>query len=220
MNQVNEFVMHASFFPHRALMRDTEMLNRIAGRIDSLSKLQLSQLSKWYEFYWNMMEEHHQAEDDIMFVAIEKRLNAPSESIEHMETEHNRLQFLIDEIKRLIGEAVRENGSVLKIKEQLSACTKELLQLFTSHIGKEEKYVVEKMTAHFTPAEQRAIENRVKRKAPVKYLSYMIPWLHESLSAEENQQFDASLPRVVKLLNHFFWKGKYERLITPVRSMI
>lgn len=217
---LNEFVMHASFFPHRALMRDTEMLNKISNRIDALSKQQLAQFRKWYEFYWNMMEEHHQAEDDIMFVAIEKRLNAPSESIEHMETEHNRLQFLIDEIKRLIGEAERESGSLLKIKEQLTSYTKELLQLFSSHIGKEEKYVIEKMTNFFTPAEQRAIENRVKRKAPIKYLSYMIPWLYESLSAEENQQFDASLPRVVKLLNHFFWKGKYERMVSPLRSMI
>src|SRR6185295_15821839 len=128
-----DFVMQGSFFAHRALMRDTQMLNSLAHRIDSLSREQITQLRKWYEFYWNMMEQHHQAEDDILFLELEKRMDQPSERIETMEVEHNRLQFLIDEIKRLIGEAERATGSVENLKSPLSKYTAELLQLFSSH---------------------------------------------------------------------------------------
>jgi vacuolar-type H+-ATPase subunit I/STV1 len=166
-----------------------------------------------------MMEQHHSAEDDILFVAIEKRLDRPSEIIEGMEVEHTRLQFLIDEIKRLIGEAGREENNLESIKKELESAATELMQLFSHHIKEEEKYVYENMTTHFTPAEQRSIEARVKRKAPVRYLSYMIPWLHDSLSSGEKIKFDKELPWTARILNYLFWKEKYERIATPVKKM-
>jgi hemerythrin-like domain-containing protein len=215
----HDFVMQGSFFAHRALMRDTEMLDTVAGNIDSFSEEQISKFRRWYEFYWKMMEAHHQAEDDILFLEVEKKLNQPSETIEGMEVEHNRLRFLIDEIKRLIGEAEREVNSVEKLKSKLSNYTAELLQLFSSHIAKEEKFIYERMTSHFTPAEQRRIEERVKRKAPMTYLTYMIPWLHDSLSADEKKKLDLSLPWTIKLLNRFFWKEKYNRIAAPVKGL-
>lgn len=212
--------MQGSFFAHRALMRDTQMLNSVASRINSFSKEQISKLRKWYEFYWTMMEQHHQAEDDILFLELEKRMNQPSEIIEAMEVEHNRLQFLIDEIKRLIGEAEREPASVETLKAELTRYTGELLHLFSSHIAGEEKYVYEMMTSHFSPTDQRAIEEKVKRKAPMTYLSYMIPWLHDSLSIEEKKRLDRALPWTAKLLNHFFWKEKYNRIAAAVKELV
>ena len=97
---MNQFVMQGSFFAHRALTRDVKLLNSIAQRIGMLNRDQLGAVRKWYDFFWNMMEAHHAAEDDLLFRAVEERLEAPSEVIEVMEVEHNRLQFLIDEIKK------------------------------------------------------------------------------------------------------------------------
>ena len=215
-----DFVMQGSFFAHRALTRDTQMLNSLTNRIDSLSKEQITQLRKWYEFYWNMMEQHHQAEDDILFLELEKRMDQPSEIIEAMEVEHNRLQFLIDEIKRLIGETEREPDSVKTLKPDLTQYTRELLHLFSSHIAGEEKFVYEMMTTHFSPGDQRGIEEKVKRKAPITYLSYMIPWLHDSLTPEEKKRLDRELPWTAKLLNRFFWTEKYNRIAKPLKELI
>ncbi len=214
------FVMQGSFFAHRALTRDTQMLNAIALRLDSFSKEQITIVRKWYEFYWNMMEAHHQAEDDILFLAVEKKMNAPSEIIESMEIEHNRLQFLIDEIKRLIGEADRNAGAITNLKSSLTKYTGELLQLFSAHIGREEKYVHEIMTSHFSPVEQRRIEEQVIRKAPMSYLSYMVPWLHDSISGEEKVRLGQSLPLTAKILNKLFWQKKYERIAKPVKELV
>lgn len=216
---MNQFVMQGSFFAHRALSRDVELLHAIAQRIERLNQQQLEQLGKWYEFFWNMMEAHHAAEDDLLFRAVEERLEAPSEIIEVMEVEHNRLQFLIDEIKRLLGELHR-NGAAEPLNKELQYHTAELLKVFTGHIRKEEQYILEKMKAHFTPQEQRHIEEEVKRKAPVRYLSYMVPWLRDSLSAEENKMLDESLPWSARLMNMFFWKNKYDRLMIPVKAMV
>lgn len=216
---MNEFVMQGSFFAHRALSRDAGWLHTIALRIDQLTQAELLQLKEWYQFFWNMMEAHHAAEDDLLFRAVEERLEAPSEVIEVMEVEHNRLQFLIDEIKRLLGHLSR-NGSSPEMKAELQKHTTALLKVFTEHISKEEAYILEKMQAHFTPEEQRRLENQVKRKAPVRYLSYMIPWLYDALSPEENQLLDASLPWSARLMNKWFWKNKYERLIAPVKMMV
>lgn len=216
---MNQFVMQGSFFAHRALTRDVELLNDIAQRIDQLKQEELNQLKKWYEFFWNMMEAHHAAEDDLLFRAVEERLEAPSEIIEVMEVEHNRLQFLIDEIKRLLGELQR-NGQAPDLNKELQFHTAELLKVFTGHIIKEEKYILEKMKAHFTPEEQRNIESQVKRKAPVRYLSYMIPWLRDSLSTEENKILDDSLPWSARLMNNLFWKNKYDKLMKPVKGMV
>jgi hemerythrin-like domain-containing protein len=220
MEEKYEFIMQGSFFPHRALIRDTVMLHQLGMQIDSFSKEQISQIRKWYEFYWNMMESHHQAEDDILFFELEKKMDAPSETIEGMEIEHNRLQFLIDEIKRLIGEAERQADSSITVKSKLSEYTKELLELFAEHIEKEEKYIYEKMTSYFTPAEQQRIENLVKRKAPIRYLTYMIPWLHDSLSEKEKDVLDRSLPLSIKILNRFFWKKRYDRIAIPVKNLV
>lgn len=216
---MNQFVMQGSFFAHRALSRDVELLNAIAHRIERLNQQQLDQLRRWYEFFWNMMEAHHAAEDDLLFRAVEERLEAPSEIIEVMEVEHNRLQFLIDEIKRLLGELHR-NGAHESLNKELQYHTAELLKVFTGHIRKEEQYILEKMKAHFTPQEQRHIEDEVKRKAPVRYLSYMVPWLRDSLTAEENKMLDESLPWSARLMNMIFWKNKYDRLMAPVKAMV
>jgi len=215
----NEFVMQGSFFAHRALLRDTEMLLAVSKEIDSFTKDEVLSIRKWYEFYWTMMEQHHAAEDDIMFLEIEKRLNHPSETIEGMEMEHNRLQFLIDEIRRLIGEAERANENVSIIKNDLERYAAELLQLFSHHIREEEKYVYEKMTTLFSPHDQRRIEERVKRKAPVKYLSYMIPWLQDSLTPDEKNDFDRRLPLSARAFNYLFWKEKYKRIAAPVQQL-
>jgi hemerythrin-like domain-containing protein len=216
---MNQFVMHGSFFAHRALMRDAEMLNTIALRIERLSQEELHLLNRWYDFFWNMMEAHHAAEDDLLFRAVEKKMEQPSETIEEMEVEHNRIQFLIDEIKRVIGELERTDKKVLLCKE-LQLHTDALLNVFNAHIMKEEAYILEKMKAHFTINEQRKIENEVKRKAPVRYLSYMVPWLHDSLSVEENKILDQSLPWTAKLMNRFFWKNNYTRLLSPVKTLL
>ena len=215
---MNQFVMQGSFFAHRALTRDVRLLNAIAQRVDQLKQEQLDAVVKWYEFFWNMMEAHHAAEDDLLFRAVEERLDAPSEVIEVMEVEHNRLQFLIDEIKRLLGELQR-NGITAIISKELQFNTSELLKVFMGHIAKEEAYMLEKMTAHFSPDEQRRIEEEVKRKAPVRYLSYMIPWLHDALSAEENKLLDESLPWTARLMNKWFWKNRYDRLMRPLKGM-
>ena len=139
--------------------------------------------------------------------------------IEVMEVEHNRIQFLIDEIKRLLGELER-TGSSPSLNKELQYNTSELLRVFRGHISKEEKYILEKMSAHFSEQEQRQIESQVKRKAPVRYLSYMIPWLYSSLSPEENKLLSASLPWSAKLMNRFFWKEKYTRLVQPLMEMV
>lgn len=210
--------MQGSFFAHRALMRDTELLVKLSQRIDGMSREEISQFGNWYGFYWNMMEQHHSAEDDVLFIEIEKRLGKPSEVIEAMEVEHTRIQFLIDEIKRLIGEAGR-GRNLQAVRADLEKFSAELLALFSQHISEEEHYVHENMTAHFTPAEQNRIEERVKRKAPVRYLSYMIPWLNDALTGEEKMIWNKSLPYSARLLNRFFWKEKYERTIAPVRAL-
>jgi hemerythrin-like domain-containing protein len=200
-------------------MRDTKLLVELSHRIDLMSKEEIGHFRKWYGFYWNMMEQHHSAEDDILFIEIEKRLNKPSEIIEGMEVEHTRLQFLIDEIKRLIGEAGRNDRNLLLIKTDLEKYATELLRLFSHHISEEEKYVHDKMTAHFTPREQNKIEERVKRKAPVRYLSYMIPWLSDALNGEEREIWNRSLPLSARLFNKLFWKEKYKRTVAPVSEL-
>ena len=218
-NRKYEFVMQGSFFARRALLRDTEMLVELSRRLDLMNKDEIGHFMRWYGFYWDMMEQHHSAEDDILFIEIEKRLNKPSEIIEGMEVEHTRLQFLIDEIKRLIGEAGRHDRNLLLIKTDLEKYATELLRLFSHHISEEEKYVHEKMTAHFTPEEQNKIEERVKRKAPVKYLSYMIPWLNDALTGDEKKIWNRTLPWSAKVFNHFFWREKYERIVSPVKAL-
>lgn len=218
MDQRQEFVMHGSFFAHRALMRDAELLKKISQRVHELTKEELDQLKKWYDFFWNMMEAHHAAEDDLLFRAVEERLDQPSEVIEVMEVEHNRIQFLIDELKRILGELGR-NGSSASLNSQFQSNAVELLKVFRSHITKEEKYIFEKMSALFTEREQLKIEQEVKRKAPVRYLSYMIPWLSDSLSQEENKILDQSLPAMARIMNRWFWKEKYRRMALPVKAM-
>jgi hypothetical protein len=164
------------------------------------------------------MEAHHASEDDLLFRAVEERLDQPSEVIEVMEVEHNRIQFLIDELKRILGELGR-SGSSTSLDEQFQSNAGELLKVFRNHITKEEKYIFEKMSALFTEREQLNIEQEVKRKAPVRYLSYMIPWLSDSLSPDENKILDQSLPVMARIMNRWFWKEKYRRMSLPVKAM-
>lgn len=47
----------------------------------------------------------------------------------------------------------------------------------------------------------------------------MIPWLHDALSAEENTLLDESLPWTARLMNKWFWKNRYDRLMRPLKGM-
>jgi hemerythrin-like domain-containing protein len=214
------FMMQGSFFAHRALLRDTQWLHRLTLKVDSLSRDEIKKFRRWYSFYWEMMEAHHSAEDDLLFHEIEKRLRHPSETIEALEVEHNRLQFLIDEIKRLLGEAERAEKIMRSLKDQLTGHSGELLRLFTIHIAGEEKYVTENIMRLFTAEEQLQLAEKVKRKAPTHYLSQLIPWLTESLTQEEKEQLTHSLPWTARVINYFFWNERYHRMAVPVKELL
>ncbi|MCS6917192.1 MAG: hemerythrin domain-containing protein [Chitinophagales bacterium] len=187
----SHLALRSTFFAHRALLRDVELLHRSLQALSGYSSEQLLRLQKWYLQFRKLLERHHQAEDHVLFQELERRSGSPSEAIEDIEAEHQHLQFLLDEIQGLLHCAVAEGQRNINLLQQRGIA---LLELMRSHIASEERLVVNMMNARWSHDDQWQLESKLRRQDPFAYQVYYVPWVEDRLNSEERHHLYRLVP--------------------------
>ncbi|MCS6990588.1 MAG: hemerythrin domain-containing protein [Chitinophagales bacterium] len=203
------FALQTPFYGHRALMRDLSLLQQQIINLDKYRKAELKALHQWFRHFRSLLDKHHQAEDHFLFQELERRIGLPSEEIEAIETEHQHLQFLLDEMDGLLLRALTQAAADVQplLQERMIL----LAQQFHQHIKHEEELICQMVEKQVSHSEQLRLDRRLRQRAPLSYQALFVPWVHDVLSDSERRLLYERVPWYVRLWVRVCTQRRHQR---------
>lgn len=205
---------------HKAIRRELERLHEEVLAIQKgdpclcqcYAHARIQRLFHRYHFLRLVTKHHSNAEDEVIFPTLDRRVKnvAPTYSLEH-KGEND----LFDEVFELLNSTVKckDNGP-LKLSQDLVCCTEAIHTSLFQHMSKEEKQVFPLLRQHFSFREQASLVWQFMCTIPVNLMEKFLPWLMSSLSIDERKDTIKCMHKIIpeeKLLREvlFTWlEGK------------
>ncbi|CAJ1951937.1 unnamed protein product [Sphenostylis stenocarpa] len=196
-----------SFF-HKAIRNELDTLHRLAMAFATGNCSDIQPLFQRYHFLRSMYRHHSNAEDEVIFPALDIRVKnvAQTYSLEH-QGESEIFEHLFD----LLNSSIDNDESFPK---ELASCTGALQTSVSQHMAKEEEQVFPLLLEKFSLEEQASLVWQFLCSIPVNMMTEFLPWLSASISTDESQDLRNCLSKIVpeeKLLQKviFTWmEGK------------
>ncbi len=212
--------MHTSFYAHRALVRDALLLDDLVRHAHRLQPNQHTMVLRWFRLFRFLFEAHHHNEDDMLFHYMELHMNRPSEQIELLEQDHVRLQFLLDELSRLLRALNRPEAQVDQVQSSAKRYSEQLVACMKQHVELEEQYTREVIDRHMDAFQQKRLEARMRRRASWRYLVYLLPWVSSSLTLQEREALEQFVGLPFRLLSRWYFSKQYSKISEPVYALL
>ncbi|KAM1737694.1 hypothetical protein ACFX13_016123 [Malus domestica] len=193
-------------FFHKAIRKELDALHRLAMAFATGKRTDIQPLLERYHFLRSIYKHHSNAEDEVIFPALDIRVKnvAQTYSLEH-EGETNLFYHLFE----LLSSNAKNDEN---FPRELASCTGALQTSISQHMAKEEEQVFPLLIEKFSVAEQAALVWQFLCSIPVNMMAEFLPWLSSSVSPDEHQDLRKCLSKIVpgeKLLQQviFTWMG-------------
>ncbi|KAK4804888.1 hypothetical protein SAY86_004705 [Trapa natans] len=198
---------------HIAIRKDLEYLDIESGKLGNCDETFLRQFIGRFRLLWGLYRAHSNAEDDIVFPALESKeaLHNVSHSytLDHKQEEklfediscvlselsqlHERLQkySMIVENYDIDFSAINDEDCKQKYKElatKLQGMCKSIKVSLDQHIFREELELWPLFGEHFTVQEQDKIVGRIIGTTGAEVLQSMLPWVTAALTLDEQNK--------------------------------
>ncbi|XP_048329443.1 zinc finger protein BRUTUS [Ziziphus jujuba] len=192
---------------HKAIRKELDALHRLAMAFATGKRTDIRPLLERYHFLRSIYKHHSNAEDEVIFPALDIRVKnvAQTYSLEH-KSESN----LFDHLFELLTCNVQNDES---FRRELASCTGALHTSVSQHMAKEEEQVFPLLVEKFSLEEQASLLWQFLCSIPVNMMAQFLPWLSSSISPDEYQDLRKCLTRIVpeeKLLQQviFAWMDR------------
>ncbi|XP_020226791.1 zinc finger protein BRUTUS-like At1g18910 isoform X2 [Cajanus cajan] len=186
------------FFFHKAIKKDLEYLVLGSAQLEENDKL-LMDFKKRFHLIYFLHQIHSDAEDEIVFPALEARgklkniSHAYTFDHKHVVEHFNKISRILDKMSGLhlsvstIDSNIREKGMLRyhHLCRKLQEVCKSMHNLLSDHINREEIELWSIIRDFFTNQEQGKIIGCMLGRIRAEILQDMIPWLMASLKQEE-----------------------------------
>uniref|UniRef100_A0A7N0TKZ8 Zinc finger protein BRUTUS n=1 Tax=Kalanchoe fedtschenkoi TaxID=63787 RepID=A0A7N0TKZ8_KALFE len=205
---------------HKAIRSELEALHRAAVAFATSKDCDdIKPLLARYQFLCSMYRHHCNAEDEVIFPALDVRVKNVARTYS---LEHEGESALFDHLCELLNSDDSPNEE--SYRRELASCTKALQTSVSQHMLKEEKQVFPLLMEKFTFDEQASLVWQFLCSIPVSMMAEFLPWLASSISLEERKDMHKYLRKVIpdeKLLQQvvFTWMDA-KSCIGEVRSSI
>lgn len=187
-------ILEFHFF-HKAIRAELQRLRLDALAAEKGATQELQALWDRFEFLRLVYVQHSNAEDEVIFPALDSRVKnvAQTYSLEHKEEGH-----LFSQLAELLNLAMRDNqGPSAKLRRKLICCTEAIQTTLCQHMSKEEEQVFPLLRRHFTCDEQAALVWQLFCSISVNVMEKFLPWLASSLSEVEHEEMVACMLTIV-----------------------
>ncbi|KAL5748875.1 hypothetical protein ACOSP7_025918 [Xanthoceras sorbifolium] len=191
-------------FFHKAVRNELDALHLLAMKFATGHRVDVRTLFERYRFLRSVYKHHSNAEDEVIFPALDIRVKnvARTYSLEH-EGESN----LFDHLFELLNSYMQTDESFPK---ELASCTRALQTSINKHMAKEEEQVFPLLIEKFSLEEQASLVWQFLCSIPVNMMAEFLSWLSSSVSPDEYQVMRKWLNKIVpeeKLLQQviFTW---------------
>ncbi|EXB56897.1 Uncharacterized RING finger protein [Morus notabilis] len=189
---------------HKAIRKELDALHRLAMAFATGERTDIGPLLERYHFLRSIYKHHSNAEDEVIFPALDIRVKNVAQTYS---LEHKGESNLFDNLFELLNSKTQNDES---FPRELASCTGALQTSVSQHMAKEEEQVFPLLVEKFSPEEQASLVWQFLCSIPVNMMAEFLPWLSSSISPEEYQDLRKCLKKIIpeeKLLQQviFTW---------------
>ncbi|KAG5521546.1 hypothetical protein RHGRI_033946 [Rhododendron griersonianum] len=197
---------------HKAIRKDLEYLDVESGKLGDCDETFLRQFSGRFRLLWGLYRAHSNAEDDIVFPALESRETL--HNVSHSYTlDHKQEEKLFEDISSALSELVQLHGKLKNVNTTGDSCRsfgscegddsmrkyselatkvqsmcKSIRVTLDQHVFREELELWPLFDRHFSVDEQDKIVGRIIGTTGAEVLQSMLPWVTSALTLEEQNK--------------------------------
>ena len=199
---------------HKAIRKDLEYLDVESGKLIDGDESCLRQFIGRFRLLWGLYRAHSNAEDEIVFPALESRetLHNVSHSytldhkqeeelfedisnvlleLSHLYDSRSHAQTEVNDVERNCSDSSNEPDWARKYNElatKLQGMCKSIRVALTNHVHREELELWPLFDKHFSVEEQDKLVGRIIGSTGAEVLQSMLPWVTAALSQEEQNK--------------------------------
>lgn len=185
---------------HKAICKDLEYLDVESGKLTDCDESFLRQFTGRFQLLWGLYKAHSNAEDDIVFPALESKETL--HNVSHSYTlDHKQEEKLFEDISSVLMRlneclndgfaSVNHNDTLREYNElaaKLQAMCKSVRVTLDQHIFREELELWPLFDKHFSVEEQDKIVGQIIGTTGAEVLQSMLPWVTSALTQEEQNK--------------------------------
>ncbi|XVF02261.1 hypothetical protein REPUB_Repub04eG0160800 [Reevesia pubescens] len=198
---------------HKAIRKDLEYLDVESGKLNDCNETFLRQFTGRFRLLWGLYRAHSNAEDDIVFPALESKETL--HNVSHSYTlDHKQEERLFEDISSALCELTQlceclnntnvydnltninsdsseQNDTMQKYIEKatkLQGMCKSIRVTLDQHVFREELELWPLFERHFSVEEQDKIVGRIIGTTGAEVLQSMLPWVTSALTQEEQNK--------------------------------
>ncbi|XP_050375390.1 zinc finger protein BRUTUS-like isoform X2 [Argentina anserina] len=203
---------------HKAIRSELDGLHRAAVAFaTSRAPAGIEPLLERYHFLRSIYKHHCNAEDEVIFPALDIRVKNVARTYS---LEHEGESVLFDQLFELLNSSMQNEESC---RRELASCTGALQTSISQHMSKEEEQVFPLLIEKFSCEEQASLVWQFLCSIPVNMMAEFLPWLSSSISCDERQDMHKYLSKVIpeeKLLQQvvFSWMEGAEASACKIKA--
>ncbi|KAL2558991.1 zinc finger protein-related [Forsythia ovata] len=180
-------------FFHKAIRAELDGLHRAVLALDNNrgGDEDIKQLMEKYHFLRPIYKHHCNAEDEVIFPALDICVKNVARTYS---LEHEGENVLFDQLFTLL-DSYMQNGDIYR--REMTSCAGALQTSISQHMSKEEEQVFPLLTQKFSFEEQASLAWQFLCSIPVKMMAEFLPWLSSSISPDERQDMRKCLDRII-----------------------
>ncbi|MBA0842520.1 hypothetical protein Goarm_002340 [Gossypium armourianum] len=198
---------------HKAIRKDLEYLDIESGKLNDCNETFLRQFTGRFRLLWGLYRAHSNAEDDIVFPALESKESL--HNVSHSYTlDHKQEERLLEDISSALSQLTQlceylndsnVNGNLNEINSdssgqndtmqkyiqkatELQGMCKSIRVTLDQHVFREELELWPLFDRHFSVEEQDKIVGRIIGTTGAEVLQSMLPWVTSALTQEEQNK--------------------------------
>lgn len=190
---------------HKAIRKDLEFLDFESGKLGDCGETFLRQFTGRFRLLWGLYRAHSNAEDDIVFPALESKETL--HNVSHSYTlDHKQEEELFEDISSALAELsrVHENLSAKtatgnlsrvdwlkkynELATKIQGMCKSIKVTLDHHVLREEVELWPLFDRHFSVEEQDKLVGRIIGTTGAEVLQSMLPWVTSALTQEEQNK--------------------------------
>nr|KYP61562.1 putative RING finger protein C2F3.16 [Cajanus cajan] len=204
-------------FFHKAIRNELDTLHRLAVAFATGNRSDIKPLSERYHFLSSMYRHHCNAEDEVIFPALDIRVKNVAQTYS---LEHKGESNLFDHLFKLLNSSISSDES---FPRELASSTGALQTSVSQHMAKEEEQVFPLLIEKFSLEEQASLVWQFLCSIPVNMMAEFLPWLSTSISPDESQDLRNCLINIVpqeKLLQKVVFTWMEGSSVNTVESCV
>lgn len=196
---------------HNAIRRELERLEAKATRLHNPSSTELIKLQQWFEFYWDMLEQHHRNEDKMFFPLLAKIDPAFASRGPVLAFDHREIETIAEEVMAGFDRTINRQN-INNSYRHLLGLLRLLREKLAAHLAREEAAFIPAILRNFTLPQQQELEENILKNTPGEYLAVVVPWTLQYVDDHEKQSALAELSARFRYLYNVSWQKRFERL--------